>query len=75
MQCLQAKVQANKNVRWRNLDKSAACFCHEKAACKILVKLTVIPKFFAQLLSAYNLGFLFFLQKDFGAKKLLIKCW
>jgi hypothetical protein len=28
---------------------------YEKAACKILVKLTVIPKFFAQLLSAYNL--------------------
>jgi hypothetical protein len=29
---------------------------YEKAACKILVKLTVIPQFFAQLLSAYNLG-------------------
>ncbi len=29
---------------------------YEKAACKILLKLTVIPKFFAQLLSAYNLG-------------------
>ncbi len=27
-----------------------------KAACKILAKLTVMPKFFAQLLSAYNLG-------------------
>jgi hypothetical protein len=25
---------------------------YEKAACKILVKLTVIPKFFAHLLSA-----------------------
>jgi len=25
---------------------------YEKAACKILVKLAVIPKFFAQLLSA-----------------------
>jgi hypothetical protein len=29
---------------------------YEKAACKISVKLTIIPKFFAQLLSAYNLG-------------------
>jgi hypothetical protein len=29
---------------------------YEKAACKILVKLIVIPKFFAQLLTAYNLG-------------------
>jgi hypothetical protein len=29
---------------------------YEKAACKILVKLTVIPKFFAQLLSAFNLA-------------------
>jgi hypothetical protein len=29
---------------------------HEKAACKILVILTVIPKFFAQLLIAYYLG-------------------
>jgi hypothetical protein len=29
---------------------------YEKAVCKILVKLTVTPKFFAQLLSAYNLG-------------------
>jgi len=29
---------------------------YEKAACKIMVKLTVIPKFFAQPLSAYNLG-------------------
>ncbi len=29
---------------------------YEKAVCKILVKLTVIPKLFAQLLSAYNLG-------------------
>jgi hypothetical protein len=28
----------------------------EKAACKLLVKLTVIPKFFPQLSSAYNLG-------------------
>jgi hypothetical protein len=31
-------------------------FWYEKAACKILVKLTVIQKSFAQLLSAYNLG-------------------
>ncbi len=31
---------------------------YEKAACRILVKLTVIPKFFAQPLSAYNLGLL-----------------
>jgi hypothetical protein len=29
---------------------------YEKAACKMLVKLTVIPKLFAQLLNAYNLG-------------------
>jgi hypothetical protein len=29
---------------------------YEKAACKILVKLTGIPKFFAHLLCAYNLG-------------------
>jgi hypothetical protein len=29
---------------------------YEKAAGKILVKLIVIPKFFAQFLSAYNLG-------------------
>ncbi len=29
---------------------------YEKAAGKILVKLTVIPKFFAQFLSAFNLG-------------------
>ncbi len=28
----------------------------EKSACKILVKLAVMPKFFAQLLSAYNLA-------------------
>ncbi len=43
-----------------------------KAACKILVKLTVIPKFFAQLLS----GFVIFWRKDFGAKaahKMLVK--
>jgi hypothetical protein len=29
---------------------------YEKAAHKILVKLTVIPKLFTQLLCAYNLG-------------------
>jgi hypothetical protein len=29
---------------------------YEKAAGKILVKLTVIPKFFAQFIIAYNLG-------------------
>ncbi len=29
---------------------------YEKIACKILVKLTVMPKFLKQLLSAYNLG-------------------
>jgi hypothetical protein len=29
---------------------------YEKAAYKMLVKLTIIPEFFAQLLSAYNLG-------------------
>jgi hypothetical protein len=29
---------------------------YEKASCRILVRLTVTPKFFAQLLSAYNLG-------------------
>jgi hypothetical protein len=49
---------------------------YEKAACKILVKLTVIPKFFAQLLSAYNFEFVIFRQKDFGAKaahKMLVK--
>jgi hypothetical protein len=36
--------------------KGAKELCYEKAACKILVKLTVIPKFFAQLLNAYNMG-------------------
>jgi hypothetical protein len=46
----------------------------QKPACKILVKLTVIPKFFAQLLSAYNL-FCNFLAKGILAQKLLIKCW
>jgi hypothetical protein len=49
---------------------------YEKAACKILVKLTVIPKFFVQLLSNYNLGLYFFWRKDFGAKaahKMLVK--
>jgi hypothetical protein len=30
---------------------------YEKTARKILVNLTVIPMFFAQLLCAYNLGF------------------
>ncbi len=42
----------------------------------MLVKLTVIPKLFAQLLNAYNLGFLIFWRKDFGAKvahKMLVK--
>jgi len=47
---------------------------YEKAVCKILVKLTVIPKLFAQLLSAYNLGLLFF-GKRILAQKLLIKSW
>jgi len=46
---------------------------YEKAACKILVKFTVIPKFFAQCL---EFGFVIFWQKDFGAKaahKMLVK--
>jgi hypothetical protein len=53
--------------------------CYEKATSKILVKLTVMPKFFAQLLSAYNclqFGFVIFWQKEFGAKaahKMLVK--
>jgi hypothetical protein len=49
---------------------------YEKAACKLLVKLTVIQKFFAQLLSALQFGFVIFWQKDFGAKaahKMLVK--
>jgi hypothetical protein len=49
---------------------------NKKAACKILVKLTVIPRFFAQLLSAYYFGFVIFWQKDFGTKaahKMLVK--
>jgi hypothetical protein len=41
---------------------------NEKAACKIYVKLTVMPRFFAQLLSAYYFGFVIFWRKDFGAK-------
>ncbi len=36
--------------------------------------MTVIQKFFAELLSAYNLGLLFF-GKRILAQKLLIKCW
>jgi hypothetical protein len=38
--------------------------------------LTVIPRFFAQLLSAYYFGFVIFWRKDFGAKaahKMLVK--
>jgi hypothetical protein len=49
---------------------------YKKADCKILVKLTVMPKFFAQLLSAFNLVLYFFWQKEFGTKaahKMLVK--
>jgi hypothetical protein len=49
---------------------------NEKAACKILVKLTVRPRFFAQLLSAYYFGFVIFWRKDLCAKaahKMLVK--
>jgi hypothetical protein len=45
----------------------------KKATCKILVILTVIPKFFAQLL---QFGFVIFWQKEFGTKadhKMLVK--
>jgi hypothetical protein len=47
---------------------------YEKAAGKILVKFAAIPKFFAQLLSAYNLGLKFFGERIL-VQKLLIKCW
>jgi hypothetical protein len=49
---------------------------YEKATCKILVKLKVIPKFFAQLFKCLQFGFVIFWQKDFGAKaahKMLVK--
>jgi len=48
---------------------------YEKAAYKILVKLTIIPEFFAQL-KCLQFGFVIFWQKDFGAKaahKMLVK--
>jgi len=63
---LQTQIVSTKKMRKE--------LCYEKAAWKTLVKLTVIPKFFAQLLSAYNLGLQFF-GKRILAQKLLIKCW
>ncbi len=41
---------------------------YEKAACKILVKLTVMPKFLSTALKCLQFGFLIFWRKDFGTK-------
>ncbi len=49
---------------------------YEKAAYKMLVKLTIMPEFFAQLFKCLQFGFVIFWRKDFGAKvayKMLLK--
>ena len=53
-----AKILSPKNYKAKLYahKRCAKNFGMKKDACKALVKLTVIPKFFAQLLSAYNLG-------------------
>jgi hypothetical protein len=53
IQCFSAKKLQTQIVSTLKVRKE---LWYEKAACNVLLKLTVIPKFSAQLLSAYNLG-------------------